>query len=134
MLNFFKKRSSEALVKVQSSVPWKADTSLEVEELNWMPTEIQDIPISRLSRENDGHTGIKTRGLVSKGFNIIATANDRGQRCPTCPHCGAVLIWSIYPCLKPSRRRDIIHSLIPNSKKDPGWINTSFLYNTFRIS
>ncbi|MBP9133453.1 MAG: AAA family ATPase [Saprospiraceae bacterium] len=71
--------SSEALVKSPIIRAMEGGYITRVEELTRMPTEIQDILITVLSEKMMSIPELNQEVYAVKGFNIIATANDRDK-------------------------------------------------------
>lgn len=71
--------SEKALVKSPILRAMESGHITRIEELTRMPTEIQDILITVLSEKMMGIPELNREVYAVKGFNVIATANDRDK-------------------------------------------------------
>ena len=71
--------SEKALVKSPVLRSMEAGIICRIEELTRMPTEVQDILITVLSEKMMSIPELNKEVFAQKGFNIIATANDRDK-------------------------------------------------------
>ena len=71
--------SEKALVKSPILRSMEAGIICRIEELTRMPTEVQDILITALSEKLMSIPELNQEVYARKGFNVIATANDRDK-------------------------------------------------------
>ncbi len=71
--------SEKALVKSPILRSMEAGIICRIEELTRMPTEVQDILITVLSEKMMSIPELQKEVFAQKGFNVIATANDRDK-------------------------------------------------------